>query len=229
MVQQLSLFSSISKSQYELTKTSIETLTGFKSLTYQNINLISSPKIITKYEPNSKNAQYEQYKINLKAPFKPELHRNDYKDWILSIMDIPSAGKRKINTQSILESNIQILDKESNIDKYLDDLGYKVDTEYVIKGERFFYVNNITIEIFQILVKTETTQETEVKEKGDWEPIDPNFYIIKAFINVEKATDIENLQKSSNHLLNLKNELTGLVELDISDRNSMDSRIGLRK
>lgn len=221
MVQQLSLFASITQSQYNLTIASFSTLTGFPPVQFQSYNLISSPKTIVKYEPNSKNAQYEQYKIILKSPFVPELPRSKYKEWILQVNDIPSAGKRKINTQSILESNIQLNDKSQTIETILDDFGYKIENEYVIKGERFFYANNITIEIFQLLVKN--------NESSNWEILNNDSFIIKAFINVEKATDIENLQKSSQHLLNLKTELQGLIELNIPDRNSMDSRIGLRK
>lgn len=222
MVQQLSLFASITQSQYNLTIASFSTLTGFPPVQFQSYNLISSPKTIVKYEPNSKNAQYEQYNIILKSPFDPELPRSKYREWILQINDIPSAGKRKINTQSILESNIQLHDKSQTIETILDDFEYKIENEYVIKGERFFYANNITIEIFQLLVKNS-------ENDNEWKVLNDDSFVIKAFINVEKATDIEKLQKSSQHLLNLKTELQGLIELNIPDRNSMDSRIGLRK
>jgi len=223
MVQQLSLFSSIPTSQLPLITSSFSTLTGFPPLHFKNYNLISSPKTIVKYEPNSKNAQYEQYKMIAKTSFNPELENleqlGQYREWILQINDIPSAGKRKINTQSILESNIQLQEQGQTIETILNDLGYKIETEYVVSGERFFHSNNIIIEIFQILIKID----------GKWKAINDDDYVIKTFINVEKSTDIELLQKSSQFLLNLKNELTGLVELDIPDRNSMDSRIGLRK
>lgn len=220
MVQQLSLFASIHKSQYNLTIASLATLTGFQPSQFQSYNLICSPKTIVKYEPNSKNAQYEQYKIIMKSPFnEDEDDPKGSKEWIMQVNDIPSAGKRKINIQSLLESNIQ-LNSNQTIEESLGDLGYKIESDYVLKGERFFHQNNITIEIFQILLK---------KEDGEWSVLNDDGFVIKTFINVEKSTDIENLQKSSQILLNLKNELQGLIELDIPDRNSMDSRIGLRK
>ncbi|CDR41660.1 CYFA0S07e04742g1_1 [Cyberlindnera fabianii] len=219
MVQQLSLFGQITRSQHDITAVALGTLTGSAPSPYTTYTLLASPKRVVKYEPNSKNAQFEQYKLHLKSPYDDtKKDRSEYSEWVLQVSDVPSAGKRKISTQAIVESCI-LVQKDQSIDTVLDSIGYLVEKEYLVKGVRVFY-GNIVIEMFQVLVKT---------AEGEWKELDDRAYLIKCFINVEKATDVENLQKSSQELMNLKNELTGFVELDIPDRNVMDSRIGIRK
>lgn len=219
MVQNLSLFANISKSQYQLTIDSFATLTGSRPEHYSTLVMLTSPKVVTKFEPNSKTTQYEQHKIHFKAEYNEDLGFDvtKYKDWVIQTFDIPFVnGKRKISNQNVLESSINV--GNDTVLGFLNELGYKPDLVYLIKGLKFYY-GNITLDIFQIFLKRETGLTC----------IDDGLFVLKSFINVEKSTDVENLTKASQELLNLKNELQGLVELETPDRNLMDSRIGIRK
>ncbi|OWB81582.1 hypothetical protein B5S33_g201 [[Candida] boidinii] len=50
-------------------------------------------------------------------------------------------------------------------------------------------------------------------------------YFIKVYINVARLNDIDNIVRATKQLELFKNEISGLFELEIPDRNSMDSRI----
>lgn len=214
MVQQLSLFAALPQHQQTLLDTVLSTLTGAHPQDFSCLTLLLSPKNIVKYEPNSKNTQYEQHRLKLKTTFDADRKREELKEWILEASDIPSAGKRKVSTQNIVESCV-VLSESQTVEQVFDRLGYAVEKEYVVQGRRWCY-GNVVIELFSVLVGDER------------KPLDAA-QVVKCFVNVDKATDIELLQRSSQELLALKNELSGLIELEIPDRNSMDSRIGVRK
>ncbi|CEP24946.1 unnamed protein product [Cyberlindnera jadinii] len=214
MVQQLSLFAKVEANQHPLLTKVLSTLTGLPPHKLEYLSLLMVPKNIVKYEPNSKNAQFEQHRLKLNTSFDPSKQKSDYKEWILQATDIPSAGKRKTLTQNLVESCI-VLKESQNIESMFDKLGYTVEKEFVVRGQRWCY-GNVVIKVFQVLVGEERT------------PLDSS-YVVKCFVNVDKTTDVELLQRSTQELLSLKNELTGLIELEIPDRNSMDSRIGIRK
>lgn len=213
MVQQLSLFAQVEHSQHTLLTTVLSTLTGQQPQKTSCLTLLATPKNIVKYEPNSKTAQFEQHRLMLKTAFDTETQRTKYKAWIVQASDVPSAGKRKTVTQNIVESCLT-LHPQQNIDTVLLKLGYVVSMEYVVQGMRWCY-GNVVIDVFQVVTM-------------DKKPLDPS-YVMKCFINVDKTTDVELLQRSTQELLGLKTELSGLVELDIPDRNSMDSRIGFKR
>lgn len=206
MVQQLSLFGSLPQSQHKKFVQTLSALTGAPPKTFKYNNILIQPDIIIKYEPNSKNVSYEQFKLLLKNDPAAST-----RDWVLQQADIPVGGKRKVNTQSIIESLIQLNEVQS-IDDVITSLNYTKQVEFVKQGELFFF-GDIIIEISQILKD---------------EKLINNEHLIKCFINVEKSTDVELLNKSGDQLLALKMELSGLVELDIPDRNSMDSRANIR-
>jgi mediator of RNA polymerase II transcription subunit 18 len=208
MVQQLSLFGSIAQHQHELIITVLTTLAGSRPVEFNQLNMLIVPKVIVKYEPNSKTTQYEQHRLILKTD--GNLH--EPKSWILQANDIPSAGKRKVSLQNIVESCITLNETQS-IDSVMAKLGYITERQFNVKGHKWSY-GNINIELFQVFINNQ--------------PLDTG-YIIKSFINAEKTVDLELLNRASGELNALKGELHGLVELDIPDRNSMDSRIGFRK
>lgn len=218
-MQNLSLYASVSKSQYQLTVDSLSTLTGSNPQDYATVVLLASPKVIVKYEPNSKTTQYEQHKLHFKSLYD-EKHGFDvsqYREWVVQTFDIPFvSGKRKVSNQNVLESHVDV--GKDTLPELLDELGYKPDLVYMIKGVKFYY-GSISLEIFQIFIKKD----------GEVVNLDENLYILRCFINVEKSTDVENLTNGSQELMNLKAELAGLVELETPDRNLMDSRIGIRK
>ncbi|KAH3663421.1 hypothetical protein WICMUC_005947 [Wickerhamomyces mucosus] len=225
MVQQLSLFGITTQSQHSLLIASLSSLVGqTRSQKYENLTVLAKPTTIIKFEPNSTKQQYEQYKIQLKSKIDENFSDiESLREWGLQVYDIPnqtvqnsSSTKKKlnVNSQNFLESYI-ILNKGDKLDDILKELGYERETSYRIKGERFYY-GNITIELFQILIYVE----------NEWILLD-NSIMVKTFINIAKITDLENINKSTQELVNLKMELTGLVDLSVPDKNNLDSRIGL--
>lgn len=242
MVQQLSLFSIIKQSEFALVRASLSSLTGQSHpQRYQHLTIICKPINVLEFEPNSTKQQFEQYKIQLKADLIPDdpqegpLDIESKREWAFQVYDIPTFAtqqnstnsttakkvKININSQTFYESIIK-LSPDDSIVTILKTLGYEFQTDYKVKGERFFY-GNITIELFQVLVKDRQVEGEDVKIS--WKPINEST-MIKCFINVAKITDLENSTRSIHELSKLKSELQGLVELGVPDKNHMDSRIG---
>ncbi|ANZ77470.1 BA75_04604T0 [Komagataella pastoris] len=73
------------------------------------------------------------------------------------------------------------------------------------------------------------TKEETIEPETRLELIDKSKeYFIKAYVNVAKMSDVENLSRATSLLEHLKSELEGLIEFSIPNRASMDSRIGSR-
>ncbi|KAG0667738.1 Mediator of RNA polymerase II transcription subunit 18 [Maudiozyma exigua] len=144
---------------------------------------------------------------------------NDEKQnaWCLSISDIPAAGNnRKVSMQTINESILlSHVGSNSNIETIMNELGYIFQYQYVTIGTRFNLKHNLILELQKIWNITESSKK-QITKGG---------FLIKAFINVDKATDIDKMNLTESVLLNLQKELQGYITLAVPDRKSMDSRL----
>lgn len=150
---------------------------------------------------------------------EPASSTSDNEAWSVTIADIPAAGNnRKVSMQTINESVLMShVGPNTTISSIMGELGYVFEYQYITAGVKFNLKHNLIVELQKIWNVTETSKR-QVTKGG---------YIIKAFINVGKATDIERMNFTESVLLNLQKELQGYVELTVPDRKSMDSRMGL--
>lgn len=136
--------------------------------------------------------------------------------------DIPLAGKRPHSSQAINEFTVEATD---DLVGYLEELGLQPELEYWWKGFRFYH-GHVLIEFFRIFVKNDSDMDMEESAEVDLRLLDPSGkYIVKASVSIESMSDLDSYQKASRELDNAKSELSGLFDLSIPDRMSMDSRI----
>ncbi|QLL32082.1 hypothetical protein HG536_0C02510 [Torulaspora globosa] len=135
--------------------------------------------------------------------------------WALSISDIPAAGgNRKVSVQTISESVIlSVAGQDSSLSKFLKELGYIESYKFLTVGVKFHMKNDLMLVVQKIWDVEKKRQMT----KGG--------YLIKAFINVSRGTDIERINQAENTLVALRKDLQGYIDLSIPDRKAMDSRL----
>ena len=149
------------------------------------------------------------------------MHRsNDQTDnsnsWTLNISDIPAAGSRKVSLQSISESVILSTGgKDCSITTFMNELGYVSEYQYATIGVKFYLRHELIIELQKIWDLT----------RGANEQMTNGGFLTKAYVNVDKATDIERISQAETALLALQRELQGYVDLTMPDRKAMDSRM----
>ncbi|CEP60589.1 Srb5p LALA0_S01e14356g [Lachancea lanzarotensis] len=138
--------------------------------------------------------------------------------WILSISDIPPAGaNRKVSSQAITESTITTTGGSSaSITSFLSELGYILDYRLLVIGVKFNMKHNVYLELSKIW---------QIDNAGITRQLTKGGFMVKAFVNVAKSTDIKSINNGTNALLNLQKELSGYIDLTIPDRKSMDSRL----
>ncbi|SCV01034.1 LANO_0F09824g1_1 [Lachancea nothofagi CBS 11611] len=137
--------------------------------------------------------------------------------WILSIADIPAAGSnRKVSTQSITENTILSSGGSSpSIIAFLSEFGYVPDYQFLTLGVKFNMNHSVYLELSKVWLI----------QGGESKQITKGGFLVKAFVNVTKGTDIKSINHGTNALLNLQKELSGYIDLTIPDRKSMDSRL----
>lgn len=166
----------------------------------EETNIPKSPKVIKSED-----------KINSNIKF------NDKTNWCISISDIPAAGNnRKVLMQNVNETVIQELSgKNISINKFMNELYYQIEYKFINVGVKFYLKNNIVLELIKIW---DFDSKRQVTQGG--------FYI-RAYTNINKATDIDHLNFAEKMLLHLKKDLANYVEFEMPDRKSMDSRINI--
>lgn len=182
-------------------------------------NSIGNPQVIDIDEIDNNDPAIDE-NVNdqdIKMEDNTESHVNfiDKTNWCLSISDIPAAGNnRKVSMQNINETVIKELSGANvSISKFMNELYYQIEYKYINVGIKFYLRHNIILELIKIW---DIDSQRQITHGG--------FYI-RAYTNVNKATDIDYLDFAEKMLMNLKKDLTNYVELEIPDRKLMDSRI----
>lgn len=138
------------------------------------------------------------------------------KAWALNISDIPAAGSRKVSMQSISESVILATGgKDCSITTFMNELGYVSEYQYTTIGVKFHLKHELVVELQKIWNVT----------NGSNDQITQGGFLIKAYVNVNRATDIERISQAETTLLALQRELQGYIDLAMPDRKAMDSRM----
>lgn len=164
-----------------------------------------------KADPDAMDVDSEESKPVSAAAFDDE-------PWCVTIADIPAAGNnRKVSMQTINESVLMShVGPDTSITSIMGGLGYVFQYQYITAGVKFNLKHGLVVELQKIWNVSESSKK-QVTKGG---------FLIKAFINVGKATDIERMNFTESVLLNLQKELQGYVDLAVPDRKSMDSRMG---
>lgn len=137
--------------------------------------------------------------------------------------------KEKEQKDKDSESELVDLNKEDETTKnsfiqFLNDLGYDTINQFWIKGIRFFH-GDIVIEIFKVFIRDDTKREYP-SNKIPLKLLDKsNSFQVKCFVNIPKATEIEQINQGTKELLKLQDFLKNLINLEIPDRIYMDSRV----
>lgn len=136
-------------------------------------------------------------------------------NWAFAISDIPAAGSnRKVSMQTITESVIvETAGPNASLNNFMQELYYISEYQYLTLGVKFHLRHNIIVELQKIWDVTSKKQVTK------------NGYLIKAYTNASKATNLDQINHGEQQLLNLQKELQGYVDLQIPDRKTMDSRL----
>ncbi|EJS43686.1 srb5p [Saccharomyces arboricola H-6] len=137
--------------------------------------------------------------------------------WSLQISDIPAAGNnRSVSMQTIAETIIlSSAGESSSISSLMSGLGFVFEFQYLTIGVKFFMKHGLVLELQKIW---------QIEEAGNSQ-ITGGGFLIKAYINVSRGTDIDRINYTEGVLMNLKKELQGYIELSVPDRQSMDSRV----
>lgn len=137
--------------------------------------------------------------------------------WSLQISDIPAAGNnRSVSMQTIAETIIlSSAGKNSSVSSLMNGLGYVFEFQYLTIGVKFFMKHGLILELQKIW---------QIEEAGNSQ-ITSGGFLLKAYINVSRGTDIDRINYTETVLMNLKKELQGYIELSVPNRQSMDSRV----
>lgn len=158
----------------------------------------------------------------------------------LNIAELPEAGKRSVISQSILSSQPQI-GFGSTPFQFLDKLGYVFRHEYWKKGLMYVH-GNIVIQIFRLCqysIQANQQQNGFLTTKAilamdlaglealeNLTLLDPTGrWTVQAFVNVELVTDIDAINLATAELEKFKLDVSGLLDLEMPDRNSFDTRV----
>lgn len=177
------------------------------------------------------------------------------REWNLHIAELPEAGKRSVISQSILSAQPQV---GNNPFEFLDKLGYMYKHEYWIKGYMYVYNNIVIniFRLCAYQGNNLNTKNTNIQDEQQQSQPTANFlsqkdilnmelpslealenlrlldgtgrWTVQTFINVDSVTDIDAINSATLELEKLKNETSGLFDLEMPDRTAFDSRIKRR-
>ncbi|KAH3900862.1 Srb5p SCDLUD_002317 [Saccharomycodes ludwigii] len=227
MVQQVSLVSSIDDSSLALCLKTLTAISSTPAIKFENINVMYKPVIPRDIDMDNTGEAYtheQQNRLKLSTTTnttKPTtisgLINTPEKLWAISASDIPAAGNnREVSLQNITESLVN--GTENGINVFMTSLGFELDFCYKSRGYRIFYQPYLIIDIYKIehYGDINNLSTTDITSGG---------YLIRAYSNVEQVTDIENIKRATTSLLHLKRTLRGYIDLQVPDRQAMDSKI----
>lgn len=235
MPQQVSLTGSIPLAQYALAVSTLEAYTGMRPAPVGTHTLVAQPYL--RYFPKAeagKVNQIEMYKLRVVREWAPleaaerngiihthsVVHHEELglHTWTLVVADIPLAGRRSTTLQAVYESTIT----HGNVLPYLTVLGYTMASEFWVRGVRFFH-GDVVIELTRVYVgdSAESSEDEVPLALLDV----TGGYMVRAYVNVARTTDVDGLARADSALVALQAELAGLVKLGMVERGSMDGRV----
>ena len=108
-----------------------------------------------------------------------------------------------------------------------DDTPTRHVSTYTISGHRFTH-HSTSILLYRITLPPTTVEDDSASGEQPQAPrlLDPSgTYILQASVRVQDGSKVETMTKGVKELLNLKETLKGVVELEIGDRLALDTRV----
>lgn len=101
-------------------------------------------------------------------------------------------------------------------------------TSYYLTGHRFTHLNTLLLLIKAVMPPSQESPE-HISDTGDLvtgQQVDPSgSYLIQASIRVQDGSKVELMNRATAELMNLKETLKGVVDLEMGDRLAMDTRV----
>ncbi|KAI9793512.1 MAG: Mediator of RNA polymerase II transcription subunit 18 [Peltula sp. TS41687] len=174
---------------------------------------------------------------SLKRPVAGAKRDGDPNSWSLCFFDIPEvAGRRPVTSRMM--SRIEIL--EGDTMGFMNGLGYRYSSEYMLYGHRVIH-NNIILLLYRLLRRSERDTANLSKPAGgiedenifkalsdhsSWVPLDQSgSYILQASVRVQDGSVPESMSVGITELLAFKEMMKGVVDLEVGDRLAMDTRL----
>ncbi|VVT50257.1 uncharacterized protein SAPINGB_P002679 [Magnusiomyces paraingens] len=175
--------------------------------------------------------------------------------WTFTVAELPEAGKLSVISQSLISVSPKVPAGDHTPFEFLDKLGYVFRTEYWTKGYQFVH-GNVVVRIFRLCgfdahaFKNELEQIREAEKNvqppeaavaaavaAKNEILEGDFlrlldatkrWTMVALINVESITDLDAIARATAELERFRADVAGLVDLELPERNSFDTRIKRR-
>ena len=107
-------------------------------------------------------------------------------------------------------------------------LDYSPTSAYYTEGHRLSH-NNISMHLSRVLVPSASippSADPGEVQKADLRLLDESeAYILQASVRVQDGSKVETMQRGANELLGLRETLRGVVELEVVERLSLDTRV----
>ncbi|KAI9831426.1 MAG: hypothetical protein M1819_005025 [Sarea resinae] len=147
--------------------------------------------------------------------------------WTLCFSDLPEvAGRRPVTSRMI--SSIDI--KEGDVIGFMEGLGYNFVSEYVLEGYRVFHHNLILLlnRIRKLPPESNSTGSPR-KHLPPYNSLDlldgSGAYMLQASVRVQDGNKPESMTLGISELRAFKEMMKGVVDLDVADRLSLDTRV----
>ncbi|EWC45831.1 hypothetical protein DRE_04838 [Drechslerella stenobrocha 248] len=139
--------------------------------------------------------------------------------WTIRFSDLPEVNsKRPVTSRMIHHAAVS----EGDALSFVESLGYTFLSEYILAGH-YFVSHHIYITLAKIMLPHQPFTPLPVSGLQPLDPVDS--YILQASIKVFSANEQETMNKGVEALKTLKNELKGIVDLEVGDRLSLDTRV----
>lgn len=204
MVQQLSLWASLSVSEQSVALETLEAVTGMGPREFTHEICIWEPT--NEFHPHTGHGQVnqiEQYRI-----FSIRSAEND--PWVLEVQEVPETGRTlKVISQSVLRTKLV----QGDLKIFLNDIGYSFTSKFKIRGLEFVSKRGVTFHLFR-LYDDET--DNLLDESGQW--------VVKAFFDVTSVTDLPAIEVATAELETAQQDLRGILSLVVPSRASFNTR-----
>ncbi|MDI1487143.1 MAG: Mediator of RNA polymerase II transcription subunit 18 [Ramalina farinacea] len=170
-------------------------------------------------------AKGDLFYVQIIGDGKTKEGNNDAAKWSIQFRDLPEVVQKRPVT-SRLVADIPIVDSDPIT--AMAGLGYSYKSSYYLTGHRFTHLNTSLLLIKAVMPQTGESPEhvSDSEDVVNGQLVDPSgSYLIQASIRVQDGSKVELMNRATAELMNLKETLKGVVDLEVGDRLAMDTRV----
>ncbi|KAF2418760.1 hypothetical protein EJ08DRAFT_599240 [Tothia fuscella] len=146
------------------------------------------------------------------------------KGWRLRFEDVPEPGKRAALLRMVDEQPFL----GGEISGYMEGLGYKPVTEYIVEGHRAVH-GNIVLFLHRILTRPGAKSisiNAPLASFSDYIPMDPaNGYLLSTTVRLSDGGIPKLVDMGMDELEAFRRMMLGVIDLDQPDRLALDTRV----